>query len=55
MDQAKGSYEVAMNKLSEGSGNLVSRTEKIKKLGAKTSKSLPQNIVERAKDEEGDN
>lgn len=50
MDQAKGSYEGAMNKLSEGTGNLVSRTEKIKKLGAKTSKSLPQNIVERAED-----
>jgi DNA recombination protein RmuC len=55
MDQAKGSYEGAMNKLSEGTGNLVSRTEKIKKLGAKTSKSLPQNIVDRAKDEVGDN
>ena len=55
MDQAKGSYEGAMNKLSEGTGNLVSRTEKIKKLGAKTSKSLPQNIVDRAKDEAGDN
>jgi DNA recombination protein RmuC len=54
MDQAKGSYEGAMNKLSEGTGNLVSRTERIKKLGAKTSKSLPQNIIDRAKDEEGD-
>jgi DNA recombination protein RmuC len=55
MDQAKSSYEGAMNKLSKGTGNLVSRTEKIKKLGAKTSKSLPQNIIDRAMDEEGDN
>jgi len=37
-----------MNKLSDGSGNLIKRAEKIKELGAKTSKSLPQNIVERS-------
>jgi DNA recombination protein RmuC len=55
MDQAKSSYEGAMKKLSDGSGNLVNRAEKIKELGAKTSKSLPQNIVERAKDDYGDN
>ena len=48
MDQAKGSYVDAMKKLSEGSGNLVRRAEKIKQLGAKTSKSLPQNILNRA-------
>ena len=55
IDQAKKSYEGAHNKLKSGSGNLVKSAEKIKKLGAKTSKSLPQNIVERAEDEEGDN
>ena len=55
MDQAKNSYEGAMKKLSNGTGNLVNRAEKIKELGAKTSKSLPQNIVERAKEELGDN
>jgi DNA recombination protein RmuC len=55
MDQAKNSYEGAMKKLSEGTGNLVNRAERIKKLGAKTSKSLPLKIVERGKDEEGDN
>jgi len=48
MDQAKKSYEGAMNKLTYGSGNLVSKTERIKKLGAKTSKSLPQPILDRA-------
>ena len=51
MDQAKNSYEGAMKKLSNGTGNLVNRAEKIKELGAKTSKSLPQNIVDRAKEE----
>ncbi|MCH7517032.1 MAG: DNA recombination protein RmuC [Bacteroidetes bacterium] len=55
MDQAKNSYEGAMKKLSEGTGNLVNRAEKIKKLGAKTSKSLPPKIIERAEDEVGDN
>ncbi len=55
MDQAKNSYEGAMKKLSEGSGNLVKRAEKIKGLGAKTTKSLPPKIVERAEDEVGDN
>jgi len=54
MDQAKSSYEGAMKKLTDGTGNLVNRAEKIKKLGAKTSKSLPQNIIDRFRDEEGD-
>jgi len=54
MDQAKSSYEGAMKKLSDGTGNLVSRAEKIKELGAKTTKTLPQNIIDRAKDEEED-
>ena len=45
---AKDSYDKAMNKLTEGRGNLISRSEKIKKLGAKASKSLPPNILNRA-------
>jgi len=48
MDQAKTSYVNAMSKLVDGSGNLVGRVEKIKKLGAKASKSLPPNILNRA-------
>jgi len=48
IDDAKGSYTDAMKKLHEGSGNLVSRTEKIKALGAKASKSLPQSLLDRA-------
>jgi len=55
MDQAKNSYEGAMNKLKNGRGNLIGRAENIKQLGAKTSKSLPQKIVEGAEDEAGDN
>ena len=45
---AKDNYDKAMNKLSEGRGNLISRSEKIKKLGAKASKTLPPSILNRA-------
>ncbi len=45
---AKDNYDKAMNKLVDGRGNLVNRAEKIKKLGAKASKSLPQSIINRA-------
>ena len=43
----KDNYDKAMNKLSEGRGNLINRSEKIKKLGAKASKSLPPGILNR--------
>lgn len=45
---AKDNYDKAMNKLVDGRGNLVNRAEKIKKLGAKTSKTLPPSILNRA-------
>lgn len=48
MDEAKGAYSLAMGKLAEGKGNLVSRAEKIRALGAKTNKSLPDNLLQRA-------
>lgn len=48
MDDAKRDYEGAMNKLSTGNGNLITSVEKIKKLGAKAKKSLPQAIITRA-------
>lgn len=48
LDQGKKSYEGAMKKLSLGTGNLVSRVEKIRELGAKTSKTLPEGLVNRA-------
>jgi DNA recombination protein RmuC len=40
-----------MNKLVEGRGNLVRRVENIKQLGAKSTKSLPGAILDRADDE----
>ncbi len=52
LDAAKTDYSSAMNKLVEGRGNLVNSVEKIKKLGAKAKKSLPEAILKRAEDEE---
>ncbi|MCB0484817.1 MAG: DNA recombination protein RmuC [Flavobacteriaceae bacterium] len=48
MDEAKEEYKGAMNKLVEGKGNLITSVERIKKLGAKAKKALPQNIIDRA-------
>lgn len=44
----KDNYDKAMNKLTDGRGNLISRAEKIKELGAKTNKQLPPSIINRA-------
>lgn len=48
IDASKTDYNAAMNKLFEGKGNLVTSVEKLKKMGAKAKKSLPENIIERA-------
>ena len=45
-------YVDAMKKLVEGKGNLVSRAERIKELGAKTSKMMDRKLIERAKEKE---
>lgn len=47
----KDNYDKAMNKLTDGRGNLISRAEKIKELGAKASKQLPPSIINRADEE----
>ena len=51
IDAAKTDYSSAMNKLVEGKGNLISRVENIKKMGAKAKKSLPENIIKRAEED----
>lgn len=50
MDEAKTEYSGAMNKLVEGRGNVITTIEKLKKMGAKTQKSLPENLLRRAED-----
>lgn len=48
MDEAKVEYGNAMNKLFDGKGNLINSVEKLKKMGAKAKKTLPENILQRA-------
>jgi DNA recombination protein RmuC len=50
MDDAKTDYEAAMNKLVNGKGNLIISTQKLKKMGAKANKSLPESIINRAEE-----
>ncbi len=45
-------YTSAMKKLSEGPGNLVGQVEKLRKLGLRTTKSLPKTLLDRADVEE---
>jgi DNA recombination protein RmuC len=45
LGQAQGSYSAAMGKLQTGAGNLVGQAEKLKELGAKTTRSLPRGLV----------
>ncbi|MBP2832950.1 DNA recombination protein RmuC [Aquimarina sp. U1-2] len=52
IDDAKKEYSAAMNKLVEGRGNLITSVEKLKKMGAKAKKSLPEAIIKRAVEDE---
>ncbi|MDZ4204933.1 MAG: DNA recombination protein RmuC, partial [Bacteroidales bacterium] len=45
INTAQKTYDEAYKKLVSGSGNLVSRAEKLKKLGAKASKNLPSQYL----------
>jgi len=51
IDAAKTDYSAAMNKLVDGKGNLITSVEKLKKMGAKAKKSLPEAIIKRAEEE----
>ncbi len=48
---AGAAYEKAMTQLKTGSGNLIGRTEKLRKLGVKATKSLPPALLQE-KDED---
>jgi DNA recombination protein RmuC len=45
IDGVHKSYDESMKKLSTGTGNLITRVEKIKHMGAKASKQLPQKYL----------
>ena len=46
LDGVRDSFDMAMKRLKDGRGNVVGRIEEIRKLGAKASKQLPQDITE---------
>lgn len=46
LESTRKAHDSAMNKLSTGKGNLLSRVENIKKLGAQTKKDLPKELME---------
>lgn len=45
LDRSKDAFETAHKRLSTGRGNLIKRSEELKKLGAKTKKSLPDKLL----------
>ena len=51
IDNAHKKYESAQNKLITGNGNLVRSVEKIKALGAKTNKSISQDLLDKSETE----
>lgn len=48
MDDAKVEYGKAMNKLVDGRGNIVTSIQKLKSMGAKAKKSIPESLLKRA-------
>jgi len=50
MNTATKTYHEAMKKLSEGSGNLIRRSEKLRELGAETSKKLSDGLRSKTDD-----
>ena len=49
--KAQESYQTARNRLTDGKGNLIRRTEELRKLGVKAQKELPEELVVQALDE----
>lgn len=54
IEESKMEYGNAMNKLVEGKGNLITSVERLKKMGAKAKKSLPENVLKRAESDENE-
>ena len=52
LDDSKSEYDSAMNKLHEGKGNLIVSVEKLRKMGAKAKKELPETMVAKALESE---
>jgi DNA recombination protein RmuC len=46
IEKSQEAWDTAHKRLSSGRGNLIRRTEELKKLGAKAKKSLPDNMLD---------
>jgi DNA recombination protein RmuC len=54
LQNAREAHSDAMDKLAKADGNLVGQAEKLKKLGIRTSKSLPRNLLDTSAGEESE-
>ena len=54
IEKAEKSYQTAHKRLTSGKGNLVNRTVKLEKLGAKTKKQIPQALQDYANESDTD-
>ena len=45
LNQAQTTYTAAMGKLQNGTGNLIGQAEKLKELGAKTTRTMPRGLL----------
>jgi DNA recombination protein RmuC len=52
IDRARESYQTARNRLTDGRGNLIKRSEELRQLGVKAQKELPAELVIQALEEE---
>tara|TARA_B110000881_G_C18572631_1_gene516541 strand:- start:719 stop:1915 length:1197 start_codon:yes stop_codon:yes gene_type:complete len=55
INSTKNIYEEAMKKLTEGKDNLVRKSERLRELGAKTSKIINSKLIERANENQIEN
>ena len=46
LDKAKSQYEITLNRLKSGKGNLISQAQKIKSLGVKSKKELSNKLID---------
>jgi DNA recombination protein RmuC len=52
INRTQKTWDDAHNKLVSGRGNIIGKVEKLRKLGAKTSKRLPADLLPESTDEE---
>lgn len=48
IERASRSFKTAMNRLESGNGNLIKRSDDLRRLGAKTSRVIPKDLAERS-------